>query len=80
MVLRKPPAERQAWTAEELADLNRRARARRRILGLSETAAEAALDAGGGPELVEVVGPGAAGVPGPVEDPVVEVPEPRRPS
>jgi hypothetical protein len=79
MVTRKPPAERQGWTAEELAELNRRARARRRVLGLPETTG-AALDAEGGPELVEIVGPEATGVPAPVDDPVVEVPEQRRPS
>jgi hypothetical protein len=83
MVSRKPPTERQTWTAEEQAELSRRARARRRVLGLAgtEAGAEARLDAEGGPELVEVVGPEAAGIPAPDGEPVVvEVPEPRPPS
>ncbi|GAA4689091.1 hypothetical protein GCM10023215_26580 [Pseudonocardia yuanmonensis] len=85
MVSRQPPAEQQRWTADELADLRRRARARRRVLGLADKAADPAaharLAAEGGSELVEVVGPEAAGVPAPTEEPVaVEIPEPRLPS
>ncbi|MCE3550416.1 hypothetical protein LWC33_02965 [Pseudonocardia sp. RS11V-5] len=80
MVSRRSPAERQTWTADEQAELNRRARARRRVLGLPGTAADAGLDVDGGPELVEVVGPDAAGIPDPAVEPVVvDVPEPRRP-
>ncbi|MCE0761722.1 hypothetical protein LWC35_02145 [Pseudonocardia kujensis] len=81
MVSRQPPAERQTWTADEQAELSRRARARRRVLGLAETPADADLDVVGGPELVDVVGPEAAGIPAPAAEPVVvDVPEPRLPT
>ncbi|GAA2867609.1 hypothetical protein GCM10010472_26130 [Pseudonocardia halophobica] len=81
MVSRQPPVERHTWTAAEQAELDRRARARRRVLGLAGTDRTPGLDVEGGPELVEVVGPEAAGIPSPAEEPVVvEVPEPRAPS
>ncbi|MEU7817541.1 hypothetical protein [Pseudonocardia sp. NPDC049154] len=82
MVTRQPPTERQTWTADEQAELSRRARARRRVLGLAgRTDPAPELDPESGPELVEVVGPEAAGIPAPAEEPVVvDVPEPRLPS
>lgn len=81
MVSRQPPAERHTWTADEQAELSRRARARRRVLGVAGTGPAPELDVEGGPELVEVVGPEAAGIPSPAEEPVVvDVPEPRLPS
>jgi hypothetical protein len=80
MISRKPPVEQQRWTADEQAELDRRARARRRVLGPADTATEPALDPEEGQELVQVVGPESAGVPSAAGKPGVEVPEPRLPS
>jgi hypothetical protein len=82
-VCRQPPPARPPRPAPHPPPPPPPARPPRRVLRLPATDAGTAarLDADGGTELVEVVGPEVAGIRSPAGEPVrVEVPEPRSPS